>query len=118
MATFPQLKTGAIAQYPIVRRQEYRNQTVRFVDGLDQRYRDNGGARQRWEIHLNDLDEAELAEIEEFFTVNQGTFGSFAFADPWDGRVYSDCSLEGDDIGLTTLAEMRGLTKITVVRNR
>jgi phage-related protein len=118
MATFPQLKTGAVVQYPITRQEQFRNQTVRFVDGTEQRYRDGGGARQRWEIHFNGLDEGELAAIEEFFLASQGAFGSFAFADPWDGHVYEDCSLELDELLVTTMAEMRGLTQLRVVRNR
>src|ERR1017187_2058814 len=67
MATFPQLKTNAIAQYPVARREQFQNQTVRFVDGSDQRYRDSAGARMEWEIQLSELDEGELAVIEEFF---------------------------------------------------
>ena len=118
MTAFPQLKTGAVAQYPIVRREEFQNQTVRFVDGTDQRYRDAGAARRRWEIQLSGLDEKELAAIEEFFVANQGAYGSFAFADPWDGHVYDDCSLELDALSVTTAAEMRCLTQLTVVRNR
>jgi phage-related protein len=93
MTIFPQLKTGAVAQYPMVRRQEFRNQTVRFVDGSEQRYRDSAGVRQSWQVALSGLDEHELAAIEEFFVVNQGSFGSFQFTDPWDGQVYDDCSL-------------------------
>src|SRR3954447_16465632 len=90
MATFPQLKTGAVAQYPMVRRSQFRNQTVRFVDGTEQRYRDSGAPKQRWEIALSGLDETELAALEEFFVANQGAYGSFGFADPWDGQVYDD----------------------------
>ena len=118
MAKFPQLRTGAVAQYPIVRREQFRNQTVRFVDGTDQRYRDGGAPKQRWEIVLSGLDESELAALEEFFMANQGAYGSFAFADPWDGHVYEDCSLELDELSVTTAAELRCLTQLTVVRNR
>jgi phage-related protein len=118
MATFPQLKTGAVAQYPVVRRGEYRNQTVRFVDGTDQRYRDRGAPLESWQVTLSGLDETELAAIEEFFLTNQGSFGSFAFTDPWDGHVYEDCSLAADDLGTTAMVELRGTTKLTVVRNR
>jgi len=118
MATFPRLKTGAIAQYPIVRQGQFRNQTVRFLDGTEQRYRDSGVARRRWQILLSDLDETELAAMEEFFLLNQGSCGSFAFEDPWDGEVYDDCSLELDDMVVTTVDEMRGLAQVTVVRNR
>ena len=118
MATFPQLKTGAVAQYPVVRRGEFRNQTVRFMDGTDQRYRDSAAPRQSWQVSLSELDETELAAIEEFFLANQGSFGSFAFTDPWDGHVYDDCSLAADGLSAAVVAEMRGATQLTVVRNR
>ena len=53
MAAFPKLKTGAIAQYPVTRREQFQNQTVRFVDGTEQRYRDSAGSRLEWEIQLS-----------------------------------------------------------------
>jgi hypothetical protein len=31
--------------------------------------------------------------------------------------VYDNCSLAADEVALTTVAEMRGSTKLTVVRN-
>jgi phage-related protein len=117
MATFPKLKTNAIAQYPVARRAQFQNQTVRFVDGSEQRYRDSAGARLEWDIQLSELDEAELAAIEEFFLASQGTFGSFSFMDPWDGQVYDNCSVAADDLAFLTVAEMRGSAKFTVVRN-
>jgi hypothetical protein len=117
MATFPKLKTNAIAQYPLGRRELFRNQTVRFVDGSDQRFRDSGGARLEWDIQLNQLDEGELAEIEEFFLTMQGAFGSFSFTDPSDGMVYDNCSVGTDTLTLLTMGEIRGSTKLTVVRN-
>ncbi len=85
MVTFPKLKTNAIAQYPVTRRAQFQNQTVRFVDGSQQRYRDSGIGTAEWEIQLSLLDEGELAAIEEFFLARQGSFGIFSFTDPWDG---------------------------------
>jgi hypothetical protein len=117
MATFPVLKTTAVAQYPAIRYVQFRNQTVRFVDGTEQRYRDASGPLHRWGIQLSELDEGEMAAVEEFYASNQGEFGSFAFTDPWDGQVYSDCSLMGESLDVRTLAEMRGGTKLTVVEN-
>ncbi len=117
MATFPKLKTNAIAQYPVVRREQYQNQTVRFVDGSEQRYRDSAVARLEWDIQLSQLDEGELAAIEEFFLARQGAFGSFTFTDPWDGSVHDNCSLAGDGVAFVTEAEMRGSTRLTVVEN-
>src|SRR5450631_4505655 len=117
MASFPKLKTNAIAQYPVARREQFQNQTVRFVDGSEQRYRDSAGARLEWEIELRQLDEGELAAIEEFFLASQGAFGSFSFTDPWDGHVYDNCSVAADELALATVAEMRGGTQFTIVRN-
>ena len=96
MATFPRLKTTAIAQYPLARREQFQNQTVRFVDGREQRYRDSAGARLEWDIQLNQLDEGELAAIEEFFRGEPGAFGRFLVHDPWDGKVYDNCSMAAD----------------------
>jgi hypothetical protein len=118
MATFPILKTSAVAQYPAVRYAQFRNQTVRFVDGTEQRYRDASGPLHRWKIQLSELDDGEVAAVEEFFAGNQGAFGSFAFTDPWDGQVYQNCSVAGDALDVRVLAEMRGSTMLTVVENR
>jgi len=117
MASFPKLKTNAIAQYPVARRERFQNQTVRFVDGGEQRYRDSAGARLEWDIQLSLLDEGELAAIEEFFLANQGAFGSFSFTDPWDAQVYDNCRVSADVLTLLSVAEMRGSAKLTVVRN-
>ena len=53
------------------------------------------GARLEWDIQLSQLDEGELAAIEEFFLASQGAFGSFSFTDPSDGTVYDNCSVGG-----------------------
>ena len=118
MATFPKLKTNAVAQYPATKTARYQNQALRFLDGTEQRYRDSAGPLDRWVIKLNELDESEMAAIEQFFADNQGRFGSFAFTDPWDGTVHPDCSLASDELDLTWQAEMRGTTSLTVVENR
>jgi len=118
MATFPTLKTNAVAQYPASRVLRYQNQTMRFVDGTEQRYRDSAGPLHRWEIRLNQLDEGEMDALETFFATNEGAFASFAFTDPWDGTVYANCSLQSDGLDLTTVAEMSGATSLAVMENR
>ena len=118
MATFPTLKTGAVAQYPAQRQIQFQNQALRFVDGSEQRYQDSAGALHRWVIQLSLLDEGEMAAIENFFVVSQGRFSSFAFTDPWDGTVYPSCSLKRDTFGFQLSGEMRGKTTLTVCENR
>ena len=118
MATFPVLKTNAVAQYPAKRYVRFQNQTLRFVDGTEQRYRDAGSPLHQWEIQLSQLDEGEMAALEEFFAANQGAFGNFSFTDPWDAQVYPNCSLHADTLALAAVGEMRGSTSLTVVENR
>jgi len=118
MATFPTLKTGAVAQYPASKSFRFRNQTVRFLDGTDQRYRDSAGVLHQWDIRLSNLDEGEMAAIEHFFSANQGRFASFAFTDPWDGTAYPNCSIVKDELALTSTAEMRGTASLRIVENR
>jgi hypothetical protein len=118
MPSFPKLKTGAVAQYPATKSLRFHNQTLRFVDGTEQRYRDCAAPLHRWEIRLDQIDEGELAAMAQFFLDVQGAFGQFAFTDPWDGHEYENCSLDVDLLDLHTLAEMRGSTRVAVVENR
>jgi hypothetical protein len=118
MSAFPKLKTGAVAQYPASRSLRFQNQVLRFVDGTEQRYRDSSGLQRNWVISLDQLDEGEMAAIDEFFAQNQGRLGSFEFTDPWDGSVHANCSFATDDLILTCIAEMQGRASLTVMENR
>lgn len=115
MATFPKLKTSAVVQYPADKMLAFKNCVVRFLDGEEQRYRESADALHRWGIRLNELDETEMAAIDEFFRSNQGRLGSFAFTDPWDGTSYPNCSLSSDEMDLISTGEMRGRTSLMVV---
>ena len=118
MASFPHLKTKAVAQYPSTKTIQFQNQVLRFVDGGEQRYRDSAAPLHRWVIRLNELDEGEMAAVEGFFAANVGRFASFAFTDPWDGTQYANCSVQTDELKLASVEEMRGSTSLTVVENR
>ena len=96
----------------------YRNQTLRFVDGREQRYRDSAGPLHRWEVLLERLDDGEVATIADFFAANEGAFGDFEFTDPMDGRVYPHCSVAGDDLTVGTVGEMSGEMTVVIVENR
>ena len=118
MAIFPLLKTGAVLQYPATKSLWFQNQTVRFLDGGEQRYRDSAGALHHWTIQLRELDESEMAALEQFVEDSQGRLGNFTFTDPWDGKTYGSCSLEADLLTAETVAEMRGKTSLKVAENR
>ena len=116
--TFPRLRTNALAQYPATRSVRFQNQVLSFVDGTAQRYRDSSGALMQWQIRLDQLDEGEMAALEQFLADNQGVFGSFAFTDPWDEQVYANCSFVRGDLTMTSVAELRGQITVTVRQNR
>lgn len=118
MAEFPKLKTQAVTQYPSVRSVRYRTEALRFLDGTEQRYRNGAGPRRRWDVCLSQIDEGEMAALELFFEENRGAAGNFAFTDPWDGRLYENCSLEADGLESISFDEMRCATSMTIVANR
>ena len=118
MATFPKLKTNAVAQYPATRAIQFRTLILRFLDGNEQRYADTSGALHKWVIRLNELDEGELAEVDAFFVTNEGQYGNFTFVDPWDGTPYTNCSFAGDQLDLVSTQPMRSQTSVTIVENR
>ncbi len=118
MSDFPRLKTGAAAQYPANKVVSYSTQVFRFLDGSEQRYREQSAASRQWSLRLDLLDEEELARLREFFEANQGRFGAFRFEDPWDGTVYGECSLEEDEMGCEFHGESSGGTSVVVRENR
>jgi hypothetical protein len=118
MAAFPKLKTNAVAQYPATKAIQFKNQALRFVDGVEQRYRDSAGALHRWTIRLDQLDDTEMGALDNFFIANQGSFGNFAFTDPWDGTAYPSCSLSSDQMYLASLEELQGNSTLTIIENR
>ena len=118
MSTFPLLKTGAVLQYPATRVIQHSTCVLRFLDGTEQRFREYAGPVRKWAIRLELLDEDEMASVEEFCLSQQGRLGSFSFTDPWDGAVYSSCSLDGDATALGFEGLMRGRTTLVVMENR
>jgi hypothetical protein len=118
MASFPTLKTGAVAQYPSDRVRQFSTQVLRFLDGSEQRFPEYGAPLRRWVIRLDLLDEAELVNIEQFFDGQDGRAGTFSFTDPWDGTVYPNCSFDSDVLALEYTSQARGKTSAVVKENR
>ncbi len=118
MATFPTLKTGAVAQYGSSRTRGFSTQVFRFLDGSEQRFQEYRGPLRTWTIRLSLLDEAELAALEAFFASQGGRAGTFAFADPWDGTVYANCSFGEDQLASQYAGPARGAANVTVKENR
>ena len=105
-------------QYPAMQIVRHSTRVARFLDGAEQRFRIAGRPLRSWIIRLDLLDEAELTALNEFFTGQQGRFGSFSFIDPGDGKEYADCSLAHDEFVFQLNGEMRATTGLIVRENR
>ena len=104
-------------QYPAARFTVYSTCVTRFVDGSEQRSR-AAAKSHRWTVHLDQLDEGELAARDSFFKSLDGSASVFAFTDPWDGTVYSSCSLQQDEMKQTWNAPGDGRSQLTILENR
>ena len=117
MPAFPQLKTGAVLQYPARRSVHFATHVVRFLDGSEQRFRSRRSPRRRWIIRLDLLDDDEMSRLEDFFVALQGQCGSFEFSDPWDEIVYPDCSFENGSMERAWAANAAEETVVIVKEN-
>jgi hypothetical protein len=110
--TFPVLKTGAVAQYPLDCGIRYSTQTVRFLDGSQQRFRLYGNGLRQWTLKLDLLDEQELGLVIAFVEA----LGSavFAFTDPVSGATAARCVISGEQFDATMTKEMIGQTTVVI----
>jgi hypothetical protein len=112
MASFPTLKTGAPAQYPLARDVRFATQAVRFMDGSRQKFPLFGTGLRKWTLKLDLLDEQELGAVIAF--VEQQGSAPFAFTDPTTGAVASMCVISGQRFDATMTREMDGQTTVVI----
>lgn len=112
MASFPLLKTGAAAQYPLDYGLRYLTQSVRFLDGSQQKFPLYGTGMRRWTLKLDLLGEDELASVIAF--VEQQGSAPFAFSDPATGAMVANCVISGEQLDVTLKDEMKGQTTIVI----
>ena len=96
MASFPALRTGAIAQHPFERAGQVAVESNRFLDFSRQVYRDSASVKRTWTVKLDLLDAGEIARLKAFFEQQQGRYGTFTFIDPVDSSVHATCSFAED----------------------
>jgi Conserved hypothetical protein 2217 (DUF2460) len=118
MLTFPILKTGAVAQYPLIVTETFSNEVLQFMGGDEQRYRTSPGALRSWTVQFDLLDESELSGIEAFFSAASGSATSFDFTDPADSVVYSNCYIDSDDLADVFNGDLRAGTVLVIREGR
>jgi len=84
MPHFPQLLSGAMAQYPAVVRRLLRTVVNEAADGSQYKNSDEAAARAEWDLRLRGLSNAEWQAIEDLFTEVEGRLLPFTFLDPFD----------------------------------
>ncbi len=112
MATFPLLKTGAVAQHPLELTTRFKTQAVQFLDGSRQSYALGSRGLRRWRIELDLLDDCEMAALISFVEQQQGA--SFSFYDPISSSSVANCVVAEDSFELTYREESRGRAALVV----
>lgn len=87
MPVFPQLNTGAMAQFPIAARRIVRTVVNEAADGRHFKYADSRGARAEWDVRLTALSNEEWARIEALYSDCEGRLRTFTFLDPLDNLL-------------------------------
>jgi len=118
MTSFPHLKTGVEAQYPLASQTQFATDVIVFMDGAEQRFARYAAPLRKWTIRLSLLDEGELNTILAFFRTQRGRDGVFCFTDPADGTLYPSCSFVSDSITTSLDATGRCSTVMVIQQNR
>lgn len=84
---FPQLSTGAVAQFPFSKLRVVRNIQNVLADGSVFVTPDPGSARIAWNLSFVELTPADMQVLQAFFSRCSGPFAAFTFIDPADNML-------------------------------
>ena len=87
MIYYPQLITGSVAQFPIIRRTVTRTVTNNLISGDTIRMADPGAGLVQWQLQYAALTDNEWSSIEQCFDQVQGRLNTFTFLDPTDNLL-------------------------------
>jgi hypothetical protein len=107
MPVFPQLSTGALAQFPLQKRVSQRVVANLMPDGSMVKFLDPGGSSLEWDLQFGGLSAAEASALENFFHECEGDLRSFVFVDPTSNLVAwsEDLSEDAWDVGPMLILE-------------
>jgi hypothetical protein len=107
MLIFPQLTTGALAQFPSTRSRWARTVTNTLSDMTTIKLADPSGGIIEWRLAYTGLTDNELSNLEAFFEATEGSLNVFAFVDPianllaWSDHLDEDAWTTDPFISLT-----------------
>jgi hypothetical protein len=82
MLIYPQLPTGALAQFPAQKRRHMRTLVNTAADGTAVKLADPEAGTVEWQLKYAALSDSELGTLLQFFAATEGTLTSFTFVDP------------------------------------
>src|ERR1039458_2479351 len=82
MLVYPQLTTGALSQFPILKRRRRRTVMNTAADGSVIKLADPNGVLNEWQLQYAGLSDGELVALQQFFAAAEGTLNGFTFVDP------------------------------------
>lgn len=124
MTYFPQLTSGALAQYPLRKRRISRAVVNTMGDGSDRKLLDPMAAAVTWRLVYSGLTSEERAKLEQFFESVEGRLGTFTFLDPtdnllvWSEQLTNAAWVKGPLLALSEgVADPLGSNRATRVTN-
>jgi hypothetical protein len=124
MLIFPQLSTGAAAQYPMAKGVSQRSVQSAMEDGTIIALADSSATYLRWKIILQDISDLEAKSFTDFFGATQGNLLPFLFLDPtsnlllWSGD-FSQSAWQTTGVGFDlALADPLGGTRAVRANNQ
>lgn len=124
MRYFPQLASGSMAQYPLLREQRRRTIVSESPDGYRTKLGDPDAASLAWELTATGLCDEELSAIQDLFQECEGRLKCFTFLDPADNLLVESETLtetvwqKGPLVDLTEgVADPMGTGRATRIHN-
>jgi hypothetical protein len=81
MLYFPQVTSDATGQYPIRKRTIERTIVNQLLDGRTVKLADSGATLLEWQLAFQNLADAEIATLQQFFASCEGQLNAFTFTD-------------------------------------
>jgi hypothetical protein len=82
MATYPQLESGALSQFPVQKNRRARTVVNRAADGSTIKLADPAAKVTEWLLTYADLNDQEATALLGFFAAAEGRLNGFTFLDP------------------------------------
>jgi hypothetical protein len=107
MLVYPQLTSGALAQFPVQRQRRLRTVINKLADSSTIKLADPHGAITEWRLAYSGLSDAELFALQQFFISTEGSLNVFTFLDPtanlfaWSDHLDNDAWTVGPYLSLT-----------------